>query len=52
MKPFDFAACEDQSTNGDRIARSTFQPVAKMDRTQFVLVGPLDVIVTIATRVI
>jgi hypothetical protein len=41
MKTPDFAARQDQATNGVCIARSAFQPIPKVDCAQFVLVGPL-----------
>jgi class 3 adenylate cyclase len=50
MKTPDFAACQDQATNGICIARSAFQTVPKVGCAQFILVGSPAAIV--ATRVI
>jgi hypothetical protein len=45
MKASDFAACEDETTNGVWIARSAFQTVPKVDCAQFILVGSPDAVV-------
>jgi hypothetical protein len=52
MKASDFAACEDETTNGVWIARSAFQAVPKVDCAQFILVVRLMPLSPTGTRTI